>query len=129
MAKTDEIREALAAYYQSKLSPDQPVQITEIERVGEGNQREMYYFTGVEDKGRATYHQPLILRLYDGARAEYDADYEYNVIEKLGRSTLPVPKVFELETDGKHLGKPFVIMERVKGENIGLVRNGWEGCP
>ena len=117
-AKTDEIREALATYYQSKRGSDQPIRVTEVERVGEGNQREMYYFTAVEGKGKATYRQPLILRLYDGARARYDAEYEYNVIKKLGPSKLPVPRVFALETDAKHLGKPLIIMERVNGENM-----------
>jgi len=117
-AKTDEIREALASYYQSTRGPGQPVQVAEVERVGEGNQREMYYFTAIEGKGRTTYREPLVLRLYDGAGARYDAEYEYNVIEKLGASTLPVPKVFAFETNDKYLGKPFVIMERVKGENM-----------
>ena len=117
-AKTDEIREALATYYQSKRGYDQTIRVAEVERVGEGNQREMYYFTAVEGKGKATYRQPLILRLYDGAGARYDAEYEYNVIKKLGPSELPVPRVFALETDAKYLGKPFIIMERVKGENM-----------
>ena len=116
--KADEIQVALAAYHQSGRGSGQPVQVTEVKRVGEGNQREMYYFTTVERKGKATYRQPLILRLYDGARARYNAEYEYNVIKNLGPSDLPVPKVFALEMDAKYLGKPFVIMERVKGENM-----------
>ncbi len=117
-AKTDEIREALAGYYQSRQGPDQPVQVTEIERVGEGNQREMYYFTAIEGGGKATHGQPLILRLYDGAGARYDAEYEYNVIRKLGASELPVPRVFAFVPEERYFGKPFVIMERVKGENM-----------
>ncbi|UCG70923.1 MAG: phosphotransferase family protein [Thermoplasmata archaeon] len=118
MARTDEIREALNTYYRSEQCSDQPIQITEVERVGEGNQREMYYFTTVEGKGKISYRQPLVLRLYDGEGARYDAEYEYNVIKKLGRGKLPVPEVFALEMDATHLGKPFVIMERIQGENM-----------
>lgn len=118
MAETNEIQAALAAYYQSKQGKSQPVQVSEVARVGGGNQREMYYFTACKETDNGIDSQSLILRLYDGLGAGYDAKYEYEVISKLGASKIPVPGVFALETDDKYLGRPFITMERVKGEDM-----------
>ena len=117
--KTDEIRDALLACYQVKTGLDKPVKIVDFAPLEGGRQHEMYTFNLVEGKGTKTHVQPLVLRLYDGATAGENAEYEYRIMEKLGPSDVPVPKVFILERDSRYLGRPFIVMEKVEGEEFG----------
>jgi len=116
--KTDEIRDALSAYYQTRRSSGQPVEITDVAPLEGGRQHEMYTFNLIEGKGVKTHIQTSVLRLYDGATAGENAEYEYRIMEKLGPSDVPVPEVFVLERDAKYLGRPFIVMEKVKGEDF-----------
>jgi len=117
--KTDEIRDALYAHYQARRGIEQPVEIADIVPLEGGRQHEMYSFNLVEGKGTKTHVQPSVLRLYDGATAGENAEYEYKIMEKLGPSDVPVPKVFVLEQDVKYLDRPFIVMEKVEGEELG----------
>ncbi len=118
-AKTDETRDALSAYYQDRRGSVKPVEITDVAPLEGGRQHEMYCFNLVEGKGKKVRIQPSVLRLYDGATAGENAEYEYKIMEKLGPSDVPVPKVFVLEQDERYLGRPFIVMEKVEGEELG----------
>lgn len=117
--KTDETHGALSAYYRARRGTEQHVEIADVAPLEGGKQHEMYFFNLVEGKGTRTHVQPLVLRLYDGATAGDNAEYEYKIMEKLGPSDVPVPKVFVLERDAKYLGRPFIVMEKVEGEELG----------
>ena len=154
--KTDEIRNALSAYYRARRGSGQLVEIADVAPLEGGRQHEMYSFNLVEGKGMKTHVQPSVLRLYDGATAGENAEYECKVIphrraltlraakglcpfgipesgnpvpraqgvignkimENIGPSDVPVPKVFVLERDDKYLGRPFIVMEKVEGEDL-----------
>ena len=116
--KTDETRDALCAYYQARQGSGQSVEITDVAPLEGGRQHEMYLFNLVEGEGAKTHVQPLVLRLYDGATAGENAEYEYRIMEKLGPSDVPVPEVFVLERDARHLGRLFIVVEKVRGETL-----------
>ena len=117
--KTNETRDALSAYYQARSGSGQPVEIADVAPLEGGKQHEMYSFNLVEGKGTKAHIQPSVLRLYDGTTAGENAEYEYKIMEKLGPSDVPVPEVFVLEQDAKYLGRPFIVMEKVEGEELG----------
>jgi len=117
--KTDETRDALTVYYQTRCGSGQTVEITEVAPLEGGRQHEMYSFSLVEGEEDRRHIQPSVLRLYDGVTAGENAEYEYTIMEKLGPSDVPVPKVFVLERDAKYLGRPFIVMEKVEGEELG----------
>lgn len=64
------------------------------------------------------------MRLFQGPQASQKAEGEYTVLSKLSAAGYPVPEVFHLETDGSHLGVPFIVMDFVKGRNLSDVL--WE---
>ncbi|MGH7821644.1 MAG: phosphotransferase family protein [Candidatus Binatia bacterium] len=47
---------------------------------------------------------------------EYDIERQYRVLEILGETKVPVPRVYGFEPDARHLGAPFFVMERIEGE-------------
>ncbi|MCD6444525.1 phosphotransferase [Candidatus Bathyarchaeota archaeon] len=53
----------------------------------------------------------LILRMYVGDGKK--ASKEFRVLKFLHRKGLPVPMVYLIEDDGKVLGKPFIVMEKI----------------
>lgn len=62
--------------------------------------------------------QELVLRVYPGAYAREKAAGEFRVLRRLYEAPYPVPRVYECECDGSPFGRPFIIMERVRGENL-----------
>ena len=87
--KIDEIRSALSTYYRDRQDSGQPVEIADFVPMEGGRQHEMYSFNLVEGKGTNTHIQPSVLRLYDGATAAENAEYEYRIMQKLGPSDIP----------------------------------------
>lgn len=60
----------------------------------------------------------LVTRIYqrnDGARK---AEWEFNVMQRLGSVGYPVPKVYAYEAGVETLGSPFLIMERITGGTL-----------
>ncbi|MGY5874798.1 MAG: phosphotransferase [Candidatus Thorarchaeota archaeon] len=57
----------------------------------------------------------LVLRMYPSPYGEYRSEKEYLLLRGLNEAGYPVPVVQHLETDGSHLGMPFIIMDRIEG--------------
>ncbi|MCC6382653.1 MAG: phosphotransferase family protein [Dehalococcoidia bacterium] len=51
----------------------------------------------------------------EGLLAPYDMELQYRVYAALAASPVPVPRVFFLELDASAIGRPFYVMERVRG--------------
>lgn len=58
---------------------------------------------------------PLVLRFYQGARADLKAARESRVMFDLAAAGYPVPRPYAFEPDRAALGAPFLIMERAAG--------------
>lgn len=84
--------------------------VDSLERIS-GGQSNPTYFIVVDE-------QPMVLRKApagDGLPGAHAVDREFRVLSALPDTGVPVPKVFELETDPAVLGAPFYLMERVSG--------------
>jgi aminoglycoside phosphotransferase (APT) family kinase protein len=57
----------------------------------------------------------LVVRIYSGSNGGKKAEWEFNVINRLGANGYPVPKVYLYKSDCETLGSPFLIMERIRG--------------
>ena len=66
----------------------------------------------------------LVLREYHGADGPTKAEVESRALLALTRAGYPVPEVIALETDPRHLGRPFIVMERIDGPLL-ADRPGW----
>lgn len=112
------VAEGLAEYY-NRTCPDRedPV-ISEVKEITMGWETELYYFNVEFKKVGRLVKKERVVRLYPGNFAAEKAAKEFKVMSTLFDAGYPVPEVFHLETDTNTLGKPFIIMERIKGHNM-----------
>jgi aminoglycoside phosphotransferase (APT) family kinase protein len=62
--------------------------------------------------------EKLVIRLYAGPWAKEKADTEFNLLLRLHEISYPVPKVSLMERNSTYLGKPFIVMERIEGQQM-----------
>jgi aminoglycoside phosphotransferase (APT) family kinase protein len=65
--------------------------------------------------------EDLILRIYPGDDASHKSACEFDVMERLYAAGYPVPRVRVLDREGRYLGRPFVVMERIVGRSLGAI--------
>jgi aminoglycoside phosphotransferase (APT) family kinase protein len=66
---------------------------------------------------------PLVLRFYEGSRADEKGRREAGTIRALSAANYPVPRPYLFEPDRQALGAPFLVMERVRGGPLFITRN------
>ena len=115
----EDIKDALISYYQTKQDYGSDFNIFDFLPLEGGRQHKMYTFNIPKIENNKKHKQPMVLRLYDGNAAIENAEYEYRIMDKLRISAVPVPKVFILEKDKNYTGCPFIVMERIIGEDLG----------
>ncbi len=110
--------EGLSSYYIQKYPEKINLTISEVEDITSGWETELHTFIiEFEEDGRQV-REERVIRLYPGFNSAEKAAHEFRVISRLLEAGYPVPEVYQLDTDGIDLGKPFIIMERVKGRNM-----------
>jgi aminoglycoside phosphotransferase (APT) family kinase protein len=62
--------------------------------------------------------EDLVLRVFSGDGAASKASKEYHLMRKLHDVGYPVPPVYNLETSGEIIGKPFIVMKRIMGKTL-----------
>ncbi len=118
MTHTDHIQAGLEQYYQHFRTDT--VRIAEVKRISDGWETEIYAFVLHAANGS----HDRILRLYPGMPeiAGPKSSHEYAVLTQLAQVGYPVPRVDHHSTDSAYLGGPFIIMERIDGQPLGVVR-------
>ena len=115
------LKEKLRVYLESTYSSRKNIHISELSSIAKGWQTELYVFNlgyienGIEKK------ENLVLRMYPGEDASVIIEKEFDVLKALYEVGYSVPKTHFLELDTKVLGKPFLIMDRIIGEDLGTV--------
>jgi aminoglycoside phosphotransferase (APT) family kinase protein len=96
-------------------------QIHNFTKITSGWENEVYLFDAEYDiEGKQNYEE-LVLRIYQGENVEGKAQKEFKAMKKLHELGFPVPKVYTLETENHIFGNPFVIMEKINGQELGKV--------
>ena len=60
----------------------------------------------------------LVVRIYSGNDGARKAEWEFNVMQRLGSAGYPVPRVYVYEAGEDTLGSPFLIMEWIRGGTL-----------
>lgn len=114
----DETR--LSSYLSQNLSNKSNLRLTNISHITEGWETEIYSIDLEYIAENSLVHEGLILRMYPGRHASHNARKEYLLLQGLNRVEYPVPRVFLVEEDSSQLGAPFIVMERITGQTMGI---------
>jgi aminoglycoside phosphotransferase (APT) family kinase protein len=114
-----EKRVKLEAWLKDRLPSAENVSVSPLEKVVGGYGSEIHFFdlswreSGREKTERLVVREePMVFRVFP----EFHLAREFNAMESLQGSDVPVPRTYWLETDKSVLGVPFYIMGRVEGE-------------
>ena len=92
--------------------------VSEVKEITMGWETELHSFDVEFRKAGNLVREERVVRLYPGIPAADKAAKEFKVMSRLSQAGYPVPEVFHLDTDKETLGRPFIIMERVRGHNM-----------
>ena len=110
------VQNKLLSFYEREFPSRESTRISNITRIPEGWETEIYSFTLEYEEAEKRKIEDLILRIYPGDDALQKSAKEFNVMKKLHEVDFPVPRVLQLELDSSPFGKPFVIMEKIDGQ-------------
>lgn len=88
--------------------------VADVEPIGEGWESKIYAFTAT----LPDITLDLVLRMYTGSDGPYKAQVESGGMPRLRTMGYPVPQVFLYELDTTTLGLPFIVMERIFGNQL-----------
>jgi aminoglycoside phosphotransferase (APT) family kinase protein len=116
----EELAQRLAAYIEARTPAEGRTLVEGLDRLPGGSSREMYRFrlSRLGADGRPGPSRRLILRKDppgQGLVSLSERRMEFGVIEALQGSGVPVPEVFWLEEDPRHLGAPFFVLAEITG--------------
>ncbi len=104
----------LAASWPGRKNP----RIASFGRLNAGWESDLYAFDLESGSVDDLVVESLILRLYPGDGAQAKATHEFHSMEQLQAAGYPVPAVHLLDHSGGVLGQPFMIMDRVAGQEL-----------
>jgi len=110
--------ERLAEYYNRQCPDRESLAISEVKEITMGWETELYSFDVEFREAGDLVREERVVRLYPGSSAAEKAAKEFKVMSRLFEAGYPVPEVFHLETDVETLGRPLIIMERIRGHNM-----------
>ena len=110
--------ERLAEYYNRRYPDRESLVISKVREITMGWETELYSFDVESREAENLVREERVVRLYSGIPAAEKATKEFTVMSRLFEVGYPVPEVFHIETDEQILGRPFIIMERIRGHNM-----------
>jgi aminoglycoside phosphotransferase (APT) family kinase protein len=112
------VRAPLGAYLSAEVA--------RIAVLGNGWETTIYEFT-IDARSSRTLdlpiNAPLVLRVYDGVRAEDKAAREGRTLSHLAGARYPVPRPYVCELRREALGAPFIVMDRVAGGPLFAIKS------
>lgn len=106
----------IAAYLGSRLPGARDVSVRGLYRIPGGASRETWSFDATWSDAAGAQAQGFILRRDPEASLLVTArDVEYDVYRAFAQTTVPVPRVYWVESDPAVLERPFFVMERIDG--------------
>lgn len=92
--------------------------IKNINEINMGWETQLFTFQPHFTENNAPVKEDLVIRIFSGDGAVKKASKEYYLMKKLYAIGYPVPPVYNLETSGEVIGKPFIIMKRIIGKTL-----------
>ncbi len=114
----DNMQSRLQAYYARTFPTRQGVQVSDLTSISAGWESDMYSFAVEHGPAGERRREELILRIYPGDDAHDKSAREFHGMSQLHKVGYPVPQVLILERQNSPFGKPFVIMERIEGQEL-----------
>jgi aminoglycoside phosphotransferase (APT) family kinase protein len=108
----------LANYLKSQNNSLDNFVVDNISEINMGWETELFTFKIYYGENSIRKSEELVIRMFSGDGASRKASKEYYLMKKLFEVGYPVPPVYNLETSGEVLGKPFLIMKRIMGRTL-----------
>jgi len=112
------IRNILRRNEEIKLPRDTSYKIAKLSKIGGGLSSVIYTFTLIYYKNSELKEIEFVLKVYRG-NEKVKCMRESEILRALKSKNFPVPRVYAVETSNKFLGRPFILMEKVKGKPMG----------
>jgi len=114
----DLIAERLSKYLDSCNDSWESHRVTDVSEINMGWETELFVFRSFYVEDGAHKSRDLVLRVYSGENAAAKVVKEFNLMKRLKMVDYPVPHVYCFDQSGDVLGKPFLIMERIRGQTL-----------
>jgi aminoglycoside phosphotransferase (APT) family kinase protein len=108
----------LQTYCERAFPAKQGVRVSDLTSISAGWESDIYSFDVEHGSAEDRRREALILRIYPGDDAHEKSGREFHGMSQLHKAGYPVPQVLVLERENSPFGKPFVIMERIKGQML-----------
>jgi len=119
----NEQKQILEQYLKARVSDKKDLSIARLDKFRDGWESDNYLLI-VEFGGVPQTRADWVWRIYSGAGSQAKAEREFNSLKRLLGAGYPVPSVFVLEVEHSPIGRPFIIMEYIRGEVMwGLLGN------
>jgi aminoglycoside phosphotransferase (APT) family kinase protein len=106
----------------ARAFPTRPgARVRDLTSITTGWENEMYAFDLEYETNGESQREGLVLRIYPGDDRYGKSAHEFTGMRQLVQAGYPVPRPLLLERNNSPFGKPFVIMERVKGQELGAL--------
>lgn len=117
------LSEKLEEYLDSLNDGRSDHSIRNVSEINMGWETELFTLQHRFTERGAPVTEDLVLRVFSGDGAASKASKEYHLMKKLHDVGYPVPPVYNLETSGEYIGKPFIVMKRIMGKTLDAAYN------
>ena len=119
-----DLQSLLQRYCSSRFRDKLGVVVKEISDPISGVESDVYFFCIEHGLARERLRDELVLRIYTRVDAYAKSWHEFMGMQKLQEAGYPVPRVLVVERDKSPFKRPFVIMERILGQEMWRLLNG-----
>lgn len=111
------MKQRLEVCLKAKFPQRKELAVVEVERMPAGYSYETYLFTASWKEAPGLVSESLVIRMEPeyGCVPPYDVRPQYEAINRVYGTGVPVPKIHWLELDSNVLGYPFFVMDKVEG--------------
>jgi aminoglycoside phosphotransferase (APT) family kinase protein len=113
-----DLERLLQRYCSSKLRDKHGVRVRGISGSKSGVESDIYFFSIEHGLAQERLSEELVLRIYTRVDAYDKSQHEFTAMRHLRDAGYPVPRVLAVERDNSPFKQPFIIMERIVGQEM-----------
>ena len=116
MLECSQVQSGLFDFFTVNFPNYTQLTIEKLEKITNGWETEIFSFKfSYQEKGKSQ-EKDLIIRIYPCKNTSQKQEKELSIYPKLLKAKYPVPKIHYHSTNRNFIGKPFIIMDRIKGK-------------